>query len=114
MPQITPLGKVDISDEVIEQIAGAAASDIYGVKNMVSKKTKDALSELMGRENPAKGVIVAKGDEGLTISIHIMMDYGVNMQAVGNNIIERVKYTVEEMTGEMVNKVIINIDGVIA
>jgi uncharacterized alkaline shock family protein YloU len=113
MPQITSLGKVDISNEVIEQIAGAAASEIYGVKNMASKNTMDTLSELIKKDNPAKGVSVVRDDDGLTINIHIMIDYGVNMQTVGNNIIERVKYTVEQMTGEPVNKVIINVDGVI-
>ncbi|MDI6618043.1 MAG: Asp23/Gls24 family envelope stress response protein [Clostridiales bacterium] len=114
MPQITPLGKIDISDDVIEQIAGAAASGIYGVKNMASKNTMDTITGLVRKDNPARGVKVVRKEEGLVISIHIMVDYGVNMQAVGNNIIERVKYAVEKMTGEMVDKVIINIDGIMA
>lgn len=114
MPFSTSLGKIDIADEVIEQIAGAAASGIYGVKNMGSKNTIDTIAGLVRRDNPSKGVKVVRKDEGLIINIHILIDYGVNMQAVGDNVIERVKYTVEKMTGETVDKVIINIDGIIA
>ncbi|WP_162523504.1 Asp23/Gls24 family envelope stress response protein [Calorimonas adulescens] len=112
MPQSTSLGKIDISDEVIEQIVGAAASDIYGVKNMASKGAMDTITGLVRRDNPARGVKVTRKEEGLLINIHITVDYGVNMIAVGNNIIERVKYTVEKMTGETVDKVIVNIDGI--
>ena len=40
------------------------------------------------------------------------MTYGVNISAISDSIINKVKFTVEQATGIIVNKVTIRIDGI--
>lgn len=40
------------------------------------------------------------------------MQYGINIATVANNIIERVKYSVENVTGIKVSKIDVNVQGI--
>ncbi len=47
-----------------------------------------------------KGVeIRSDGSENLTVKLYVTMKYGVSLSAVAENIIDKVKYTVEKETG---------------
>ena len=46
------------------------------------------------------------------VEIHIMVVYGMNINAIAASISEKVKYVVKETTGINVDKVIVRIDGI--
>lgn len=92
------LGDIVISDEVIGSIAGAAAVECYGIVGMASKRATDGLVELLKKENLLKGVKVTTANNEIKIDIYAIIDYGVSMAAVGQNIIDTVKYNVEKYT----------------
>lgn len=106
------LGQVDISEEVIATIAGAAAIECYGLVGMASRKISDGVSGLLKRENLAKGVIVTFQDETVVIDLNIIVGYGVKISEVATNVMDRVRYTVETMTGLKVTEVNVNVQGV--
>ena len=58
-----------------------------------------------------KGVKVIPGEDGIIVEMHIVVLYGVNLPAVTRSISKEVKYMVEQMTGFIVKKVNIFIDG---
>ena len=63
----TKYGQIDISNEVIATIAGGAAIDCYGIVGMASKnQIKDGLTDILGRENFTRGVILRQEDWILT------------------------------------------------
>jgi len=108
----TSLGKIEISEEVIATIAGAAAVECYGLVGMASRKSSDMVSELLGRENLSKGVVVSiEGDE-VIIDLYIIVGYGVKISEVAANVMERVRYTTESLTGLKVAQVNVNVQGV--
>ena len=106
------LGKIDISEEVIATIAGAAAVECYGLVGMASRKSTDMFSELLGRENLARGVVVSIDDNQVVIDLYIIVGYGVKISEVATNVMERVRYTTENLTGLKVAQVNVNVQGV--
>ena len=106
------LGKIDISEEVIATIAGAAAVECYGLVGMASRKITDGFVDLLGRENLAKGVVVSLQDDKLVIDLYIIVGYGVRISEVAANVMERVRYTTQNLTGLTVHQVNVNVQDV--
>ncbi len=107
------LGKIDISEEVIATVAGAAAVECYGLVGMASRnKLSDGVADLLGRENLAKGVVVTTDNNEVTIDLYIIVGYGVKISEVAANVMERVRYAAESLTGLQVTKVNVNVQGV--
>lgn len=102
---------IKISDEVVAIIAGIAASDVPGVAGM-SGGLVGGISEILGKKNFSKGIKVDVGERDATIEIFIIVDYGVRIPDVAWEIQNKVKKSVEEMTGLIVKKVNIHVQGV--
>ena len=104
-------GSVNVSTSVYTDIAGTAASNCFGVKGMAARSVKDGVYHLLRVESMGKGVRVEfHEDESISIDLHIMVDNGVNLTAVGNSIISEVRYVVEKSTGTKVRAVNVYID----
>ena len=107
-------GKVCVSTNVYTDIAGTAASNCFGVKGMAARSVKDGVYHLLRKESASKGVRVDFHEDGtISIDLHIMVDHGVNLTAVGNSIISEVRYVVTNTTGTEVRDVNVYIDSVI-
>ena len=48
----------------------------------------------------------------IAIELYVILQYGTNISTVANNIIDRVKYTVEKITSINVSKIDINVQGI--
>ncbi|MGE5578816.1 MAG: Asp23/Gls24 family envelope stress response protein [Bacillota bacterium] len=108
----TQLGRLVLSEEAIATIAGAAATECYGVVGMAGRKMSDGISELLGKENLSKGVSVTiEGDE-VYVDLTIIVGYGVRISEVARMVVDKVRYTLEKATGLAVRKVTVNVQGV--
>jgi len=104
-------GSVNVSTSVYTDIAGTAASNCFGVKGMAARSVKDGLYHLLRKESMSKGVEVTfYEDNTISIDLHIMVDNGVNLTAVGSSIISEVRYVVAKCTGTQVRAVNVHID----
>ena len=104
-------GKISVSTSVYVDIAGTAASNCFGVKGMVARSVSDGLYHLLRKESMGKGVRVEfHEDDTISIDLHIMVDSGINLSAVGASIISEVRYVVEKCTGTKVRAVNVYID----
>jgi len=104
-------GSVNVSASVYTDIAGTAASNCFGVKGMAARSVKDGVYHLLRKESMAKGVRVEfHEDKTISIDLHIIVDNGVNLNAVGNSIISEVRYVVKSTTGTEVKAVNVFID----
>lgn len=109
--QMNENGSVNVSTSVYTEIAGTAASNCFGVKGMAARSVSDGLYHLLRKESMAKGVRVEfNEDNTISIDLHIMVDNGVNLSAVGSSIISEVRYVVSECTGTEVRAVNVYID----
>ena len=104
-------GSVNVSTSVYTDIVGTAASNCFGVKGMAARSVTDGVYHLLRKESMGKGVRVEfHEDDTISIDLHIMVDHGVNLNAVGEAIIERVSYEVTQYTGTKVRDVNVYID----
>ena len=109
--QNTERGAVVIGSNVYTNIAGVAASNCFGVKGMAIRSMTDGLVHLLRKESMSKGVRVQfHEDDTISIDLHIMVDHGVNLAAVGASIISEVRYVVLKCTGTQVRAVNVYID----
>ena len=107
-------GSVNISTSVYTDIVGTAASNCLGVKGMAARSVKDGLYHLLRKESMGKGVNVEfHDDDTISIDLHIMVGDGVNLNAIGNAIIDEVRYMVENCTGTKVRAVNVYIDSML-
>ena len=104
-------GNVNVSTSVYTDIAGTAATNCFGVKGMAARSVKDGVYHLLRKESMSKGVRVEFHEDGtISIDLHIMVDNGVNLSAVGASIISEVRYVVTKCTGTQVRAVNVYID----
>ena len=107
----TDRGLIAVDSDVYTNIAGHAATNCFGVKGMAARSVQDGLFHLLRKESAGKGVLVEfHEDNTITIDLHIMVDHGVNLQAVGESIISEVRYVVTKCTGTDVRAVNVYID----
>lgn len=105
-------GQIQIADEVIAIIAGAAAAEVEGVM-AVAGATVESIAGLFGKKNLAKGVRVDVEDGEAGIEIEIAVKYGIRLRAAAEEVQNKVKTAVETMTGLKVSAVDVNISAVV-
>ena len=103
----TDLGIITINPEVIAKYAGSMAIECFGIVGMAAVNMKDGLVHLLKRESLTRGIHVE-----ITEDNHVIVSYGVNILSVSDNLMNNVKYKVEEFTGMKVDKINIFVEGV--
>lgn len=107
----TEINGIKISEEVVAQIAGKAASEVAGVAGM-SGGIVGGLSEMLGgKKNFSKGVKVQVGEKETTIDLFIIVEYGARIPDIAWEIQNKVKTVVESMTGLKVVDINIHVQG---
>ena len=104
-------GEVRIADDVVGNIAGIAATEIEGVAGTVGNMTKELMSR-MGLRTQSKGVKVVIDSGVVTVDLALIMKYGYNIPLTSKHVQERVKTSIENMTGLKVSNVGIRIVGI--
>ena len=103
---------IEISGDVIAVIAGVAVSEVQGVSGMAGGFAGGISEVLSGKKNLAKGIKVDKEDEKVKIDVNIIVEYGSRIPDVAFEIQNRVKKSVESMTGLKVEEVNVHVQGV--
>lgn len=108
----TDLGTVSIDDNVIATISGLSAMESYGVVGMATKNAADGIFELLKGDHFTKGINVVSKKNIISIDLHIIVEYGVQISVVAKNIKDKVKYNIEEATDLKVDQINIIVEGI--
>ena len=106
------IGNVKISVEVVSKIASIAATEIEGVSCMRSNFVNEVAQKLGAKKSGTQGVKVEITDDMAVIDLYLVVDYGVKIPELAWNVQEKVKESVEAMTGLAVTAVNIHIEGI--
>ena len=106
----TEINGIKISEEVVAQIAGKAASEVSGVAGM-SGGIVGGISEMLGKKSFSKGVKVQVREKETTIDLYIIVEYGARIPDIAWEIQNKVKTVVENMTGLKVVDINIHVQG---
>lgn len=109
-----PSGYIEITNGYFASLVGRAAQSCFGVTGMVSsnpyQSIKSVIKSKASKENIDQGVTVKSFGDDLIIELHISVSYGVNISAIVESIVNKVRYTVEQATDLKVSKVNVYID----
>ena len=98
---------------MIATVVGGAATDVFGVVGMASKnQIKDNITEILRKENYARGVVVRQEDNGIAVDVYTIISYGTKISEVSRNVQEKVKYNLEALLGVTANSVNVFVQGV--
>ena len=103
---------IKISNDVVAVIAGVAVSEVRGVASMQGGFAGGITEVLSGKKNLAKGIKVEVENEKAKIDVNIIVEYGTRIPDVAFEIQNRVKKSVENMTGLKVAEVNVHVQGV--
>lgn len=106
------LGEISVDNNVVASIAGFVATKSYGVVGMASKSKKDGVIRLLKRDSMSKGISISVEENGIVIDLHIIVEYGVNINAICDSIVHNVQYQLEHNTGLKVTKVNVLVESV--
>ena len=104
--------EIKISDDVVAVIAGVAVAEVSGVAEMAGGFAGGISEVLSGKKNLAKGIKVEIENKEAKIDVNIIVEYGVRIPDVAFEIQNRVKKSVETMTGLEVTEVNVHVQGV--
>ncbi len=109
----TELGKITIDTDVIATYAGSVAVECFGIVGMAAVNMKDGLVKLLKRDYLNHGIsVVINENNSISLDFHVIVSYGIGIQAVAENLIETVKYKVSSFTGLNVDNINIYVEGV--
>ena len=107
----TDLGVVRINNDVITAIASIAAQEVKGMYKMGGGLGR-TLFDMATRKSGAKGVKVQTTDSEVRLTVSIVVEYGVDIPRIADEVQENVKRAVEKMTGLVLSQIDVIIEGV--
>lgn len=99
-------GEVKVADEVLAIVAGLAATEVEGVSSMAGNITNEIVSKL-GMKNLSKGILVEVLEDEVKVDVAINIAYGYSIPDVSAKVQDKVKTTIESMTG--INVAVVNV-----
>ncbi|MCR4956236.1 MAG: Asp23/Gls24 family envelope stress response protein [Lachnospiraceae bacterium] len=105
------MGEITVAEEVVAIIAGIASTEVEGVSSMSGNITNEIVAKL-GMKNLSKGVRVEMCENTVSVLVSVIVDYQANVPEVSRKVQERIKTSIENMTGLNVAEVNVKIAGI--
>lgn len=103
---------VVIEDAVIADYVADATLSVDGVIRLVGGIADSLSRNILGRDNGSQGIRITREDDHVTVSIHIVVAYGINIPQLSYDIQNRTKENIEQYTGLTVDAVNISVEGI--
>ncbi|WP_164668651.1 Asp23/Gls24 family envelope stress response protein [Virgibacillus doumboii] len=105
------LGKVEIAPEVIEVMAGIAASEVEGLSSMRGNFATGVV-ERFGKKSHSKGVKVELTDNGILIDLFVVLNFGVSIPKVAQQLQDNIRQTIKNMTALEIAEINVHVVGI--
>ena len=113
----SPEGSVDhvrVADGALATVIGLAAHEVPGVVGMAPASLSEGLRRILGVSQVDEGVEVERSEDGARaeVVLHVVVAYGVNIPAVAESVVVRVRYAARTFAGVEVDDVKVHVAGV--
>ncbi|KXH87484.1 Asp23/Gls24 family envelope stress response protein [Sporosarcina sp. HYO08] len=105
------LGRIQLAPEVLEVIIGIAAGEVKGVVRTQGNFAA-GVAEKLGKVMYGKGVKTLWTEDGLIIDVYCVLEYGVSIPAVAEEIQHEIRHTIFHMTSLETKEVNVHITGI--
>ncbi len=108
--QENPFGSIFIQTQAIRTVARNAALQSYGVISLLPGNVGESVSRFFDRDADY-GVIVKTDDDGVSLELNLVIEYGLRIKTVTDLVAESVKYAVEKTMAVPVKRVDVHVRG---
>lgn len=105
-------GEIIVSDQVIAEYVSDEVIKFKGVSRLVGGISESFSKNILGREPVSQGIKITRDGDKITVNIHVIVYYGVNIPQVSYDIQNNVKSTLEAYTGLTIEAVNIGVEGI--
>jgi uncharacterized alkaline shock family protein YloU len=112
MPPEPVTGKIEVAPRAIASLASEAVLRCYGVVGMAASTVRDGIAEVLQVENCHRGVQVRVENSQVLIDLYVVIEYGIRISEVAQNVMDSVKFSIEKALGMPVAEVNIHVQGV--
>ena len=89
-------GKLHVANDVLADMVGHAALECYGIVGMVAPNAADGISKILPPSWLRRGIVLNATDEGVHVDLYVVVEYGVNINAVSQNLVDAVSFVLKE------------------
>lgn len=114
-----PNGYIEITNNYFSRLVGNAAQSCFGVTRMVNANpVRTIRSAIKSRvdgvdlDTSNQGVTIKSVNGALVVDLSIAVSYGVNINAIADSIVNKVRYTIESTTDLKVSEVNVHVEGI--
>ncbi len=104
-------GSLRVSNDVIADLAGYAALECYGVVGMAVTDEEQGVARLLPMYRLRKGIEVALEDGVILVDLHVVLEQGVNMSSVAQNLVSTVKFILNQIAEISEAEVRVHVEG---
>ncbi len=108
----TGYGQVTIDTEVLAKVTGVTAIECYGIVGMAMVNVTSGIAKLLKGDSITKGISLTVDDNVISIELHIVIEYGVNIKAVTDNLISTLTYKLETFSGLKVGRINVYVEDI--
>ena len=105
-------GLLVVNDKVITDLIGYAALESYGVVGMAAPSLQDGIAKLLPARALSRGVTIRKEEGCISANLYVIIEFGMNISTVANNLAENVRHMLEIYAGLKVKDVTVHVQGI--
>ena len=105
-------GNLHVSNEVLADLVGNAAMGCYGVVGMAAPSLQDGIAKILPASRLRRGIVVDTTEAGVHVDLYVVIEYGTNITAVSQNLIDNVTYVLSEYAQVPLTGVDVHVQGV--
>lgn len=105
-------GNLTVSDDVIATYVSDSVLKTKGVHDLYAGFSDTLSKNILGKESKYKGMKIANDDEGYTIDIFLVVEFGVKIPEIAWNVQKNVIKQLEQVMAIVIKNVNIHIQGV--
>lgn len=114
-----PNGYIEITNNYFARLVGNAAQSCFGVTRMVNANPVQTIKyaiksrvDGVDLDTSNQGVAIKSVNGALVVDLSIAVSYGVNINAIADSIVNKVRYTIESTTDLKVSEVNVHVEGI--
>ena len=89
-------GKLHVANDVLADMVGHAAMECYGVVGMVAPNAADGIAKILPVSRLRRGITLDMTDTGVHVDLYVVIEYGTNISAVSQNLVDAVSFVLKE------------------
>lgn len=106
------VGDITIDDQVIAEYVSEEVLKHKNVSRFSTSLAEGITKNILGRDSVTSGVKIQNDEGNISISLHIIVYFGINIPQLSYELQMNIKQSVEAFTGLNVKEVNISVEGI--